>query len=204
VYGAYTTNNKSVKLIRYGGGSVSVGSLKSVTPKAMGVATSLAGRIWVMWGDDSVGGGVAVTRSNKAVTRFEPIQKLKPNSGSLYRLSGDGRLGPLDLLVGQIPNTNPIQAPGSFYARVLPVMSVATSVHAIKNKKLKVVGHKLEVAVSDAGDAVAGASVAAGKKSGTTNSKGVITLTFSGASPGRVSLTVTKAGYTGNTRKITI
>ena len=46
-----------------------------------------------MWGSDAIPGAVAVTRSNKAVTRFEPIQRIKLNSGSLYRLSGDGRLG---------------------------------------------------------------------------------------------------------------
>ena len=43
-----------------------------------------------MWADDS-GGGVAVTRSNKAVTRFEPIQHLKLKSAVIYRVSGDGR-----------------------------------------------------------------------------------------------------------------
>ena len=79
--------------------------------KELGVATGLDGRIWVMWGDDS-GGGVAVTRSNKAVTRFEPIQHLKPNSAVLYRISGDGRLGPLDLLVDQIPEREPDSAAG--------------------------------------------------------------------------------------------
>ena len=78
VYGAYTTDGKHVRLFRYGGGTVAVGSAKTQA-KDLGVATSLDGRIWVMWGDDS-GGGVAVTRSNKAVTRFEPIQHLKLNS----------------------------------------------------------------------------------------------------------------------------
>ena len=84
-----------------------------------------SGRIWVMWGNAAVGGGVAVTRSNMAVTRFEPIQRLKLKSGSLYRLSGDGRLGPLDLLVDQIPDVSPIQPAGSFYGRVLPELSAS-------------------------------------------------------------------------------
>ena len=152
VYGAYTTDGKHVRLFRYGGGTVAVGSAKTQA-KDLGVATSLDGRIWVMWGDDS-GGGVAVTRSNKAVTRFEPIQHLKLNSGSMYRISGDGRLGPLDLLVDQIPNVSPIQPPGVFYGRTRAVLSAAFSVKPIKNKKLAVIGHTLTVTVSDAGDPV--------------------------------------------------
>ena len=92
-----------------------------------------------MWGDDS-GGGVNVTRSNKAVTRFEPIQHLNPNSAILYRLSGDGRLGPLDLLVDQIRNVTPIQPPGLFYGRALADALGAFSVVPIKNKKLVVIG----------------------------------------------------------------
>ena len=72
VFAAYTTDNQHVRLYRYGGGTVAVGSLTGVIPKAIGTATGLDGRIWVMWGDEN--GGFAVTRSNKAVTQFEPIQ----------------------------------------------------------------------------------------------------------------------------------
>jgi hypothetical protein len=136
----------------------------------------------VLWGDDS---HFAVTRSNKAVTRFEPIQRVTRSSAGLLRLSGDGRLGPLDLLVDQTPNGNPLPAPGTFHARVLPQLSASA----------KVKNHKLTVIVTDAGDAVSGAKVKAAGKSSTTNVKGVATITLSKKTSGQVSVSVTNAGY---------
>ncbi len=50
----------------------------------MGVATGIDGRIWMMWGSDS--GEISVTRSNKAATKFEPIQKLHDRVTILGRL----------------------------------------------------------------------------------------------------------------------
>lgn len=194
VFAPYTPDNNRVRLIRYGGGSVAVGRLPNVTPKVMGVATGLGGRIWVMWGDDS--GGVAVTRSNKAVTRFEPIQRLSSGAFTLYRLSGDGRLGPLDLFADEIPNAKGSLPPtGSFYGRVLPELSGAISVSPVKNKKGVVIAHKLKVVVTDAGDAVAGAKVAVKGKSAKTNSSGVAKLTLPGSVSGKATVTVTDGGY---------
>ena len=90
------------------------------------------------------------------MTRFEPIQHVDPNAVSLYRIQGDGRLGPLDLLVDEIPNgKGPVQPAGIYHARVLPVLSATASVTALKK------AHKLTVKVTDAGDPVAGASVSA-------------------------------------------
>jgi hypothetical protein len=193
VFGAYTADGTHVRLLRYGGGSVAVGSRSGTTAKVLGTATGIDGRIWVMWGDDSVGGGIALTRSNKAVTRFEPIQHVDPNAGSLYRISGDGKLGPLDLLVDEIPNgKGPVQPAGLYYARVLPVLSVTTAVSPVKNKKGVVVAHKLTVTVTDAGDPVAGASVAVKSQKQTTNAQGVASFVLPGAS---AALTVTKPGY---------
>jgi hypothetical protein len=74
VFAPYTTDGTHVRLLLYGGGTEAVGSLTSVTPAALGVATGIDGRIWVMWGSDN--GNIAVTRSNEAVTKFEPIQHL--------------------------------------------------------------------------------------------------------------------------------
>jgi hypothetical protein len=204
VFGAYTSDGKHVRLLRYGGGSVAVGSLKSTQAKVLGVATSLDGRIWVMWGDDS-GGGVAVTRSNKAVTRFEPIQHLKPNSAVISRLSGDGRLGPLDLLVDQIPNVKgSIPPPGLYHGHALAVLSAAFSVKSIKNKKLAVIGHTLTVTVSDAGDPVPGAKVSVGTSSAKTNAKGVAQLKLGNKVTGKQKVTVTQPGYWQLTKTVAL
>src|SRR4051794_34192288 len=182
IFAAYTAGGASVRLQRYGGGSVAVGKLRGIVPTKLGTATGVDGRIWVLWGDDN---GVAVTRSNKAVTRFEPIQRTRPDSAGLLRLSGDGRLGPLDLLVDQIPNGNPIPPGGTFWARVLPELSATA----------KVKKHKLTVTVTDAGDAVSGATVKASGKSAKTNAKGIATLKLPKKTTGKVTISVTKTDY---------
>src|SRR3954447_8484239 len=183
VFGSYSTDNKHVRLLRYGGGTVAVGSRKGVAANVLGVATGLNGRMWALWGDDS---GLALTRSKKAVTKFEPIQHIKHVVASIYRLAGDGRLGPLDLFVDEIPDASPIQPAGSFWARVLPVLSASLSV----NK-----AHKLAVKVTDAGDDVSGATVAAAGKKATTNGSGVATLTLPKSASGHVPVTISAAGY---------
>ena len=194
VYAAYTPDGTHVRLLRYGGGSTAVGSVHGLAAKApLGTATGPDGRIWVFWGTDNRS-GVAVTRSNRAVTRFEPIQRLDPNAASLWRLSGDGRLGPLDLFADEIPNAKTVIPAGEYYARVLPVLSASVSVSPLKNKKSKVIAHTVTVKVTDAGDPVAGATAALAGKKAKTNSAGVAKLTVFGAS-GKATLTVTDAGY---------
>ncbi len=193
VFAAYTSDGKHVRLFRYGGGSVAVGSRAGTTAKVLAAATGPAGRIWVMWGDDS-GGGVAVTRSNRAITRFETIQQVALNPLSLYRLEGDGRLGPLDLLADVIPGKGPAVS-GLYYARVLPVFSTTVAVHAVKNGKGVIVGHMLTVTVTDAGDPVTGAKVSAGGKQATTGKNGSAALTFGVSTVGALKLTVTAPGY---------
>jgi hypothetical protein len=199
VFAAYTTDAKHVRLLRYGGGTEAVGSLASVPPGALGVATGLDGRIWVMWGSDS--GSIALTRSNKAVTRFEPIQHLTDHLLTLDRLSGDGRLGPLDLLVDEIADTTPTLPTGVYHARVLPELSSSVAVVAVKNKLHQVTAHKLTVTVTDASDAVPGAVVIVEGHQQKTNVHGVARLTLAGSSSSRVKLTVTAPTYQTVTKR---
>ncbi len=196
VFGAYTTDDRHVRLLRSGGGTVAVGSPASVTPAALGVATGIDGRIWVMWGSDN--GNIAVTRSNKAVTRFEPIQHLSDKIVTLLHLAGDGRLGPLDLLADQLADTNPLLPTGVYHARVLPELSAAVAVRAITagKKKTKVVtAHALTVTVTDAGDSVSGATVTVRGHVKKTNSRGVAKITLPGAGAGKVTVTVAAPTY---------
>jgi hypothetical protein len=196
IFAAYTTDNRKVRLLRYGGGSVAVGSSPTVTPQVLAVATGPQGRIWVMWGDEAGNPGLVVTRSNKAVTKFEPLQEIGMHALQLQRIGGDGRLGPLDLLVDYRPtSTGPLAVPGLFHARVYPVLSAAVSTKAVKNKKGVVVAHKVTVKVKDAGDPVAGAKVAIGGSKGTTSGNGTTTLTLPAAVSGAKALTVIAAGY---------
>jgi hypothetical protein len=193
VFAAYSTDNTHVRLLRYGGGSVAVGSRHGVTAKVLGVATGIDGRIWVMWGDDS-GGGIAVTRSNKAVTRFEPIQHFDPNSFTLWRLAGDGRLGPLDLIVHQTPNVKvSVLRAEAEYARVRPLLTATFSKTPIKNKQGVTIAWKVVAKVTDAGDAVPNAGVILGKTKKSTNGSGIATFTVQGG--GKVGVTVTAPTY---------
>ena len=198
-YAAYTMDNTSVRLLEYGGGSVAVGAVPGVNADVLGVATGLAGRIWVMWGDS--GHGIAVTRSNTAVTRFEPIQHLPYQSTSLYRLAGDGQYGPLDLLVDEIPNTGGGQVPGTFFARVLPKLSAKATVKAVKSKKGVIVSHKVIVAVTDAGDPAHAIVKIAGQQQ-TTNNSGIATFSLAASIKGTVTVTVSALDYAVTTTSV--
>jgi hypothetical protein len=195
VFAAYSPDNKHVRLLRYGGGSVAVGSRAGVTTKVLGVATGIDGRIWVMWGDDS-GGGIAVTRSNKAVTRFEAIQHFNPDSFTLWRLAGDGRLGPLDLIVHQTPNAKGSVPPTeALYARIRPLLTATFSKTPIKNKQGTVIAVKVVAKVTDAGDAVPSASVTLGKTKKSTNAAGLATFVVQGQGGGTLGVTITAPTY---------
>jgi hypothetical protein len=194
VFAAYSPDGTHVRLLRYGGGSVAVGSAAGVTAKVLGAATGIDGRIWVMWGDEN--GGVAVTRSNKAVTRFEALQHLSPNSFTLWRLTGDGRLGPLDLIVHQTPNAKgSVPPPETTYARIRPLLSATFATTAIKNKLGTIIAVKVVVSVTDAGDAVPGATVNLAGKTAKTNGAGKATLQVAGQGGGTVGVTITAPTY---------
>jgi hypothetical protein len=194
VFAAYPSNYATptkIRLIRYGGGSVPVGSVKRLKATAWGVATGPQGRIWVIWSGQINGKGVtAITRSNKAVTRFEPIQRYNFNWSYLFTLNGDGRLGPLDLLIGGTPLVKSGQAVGgTYYARALPVLSASVSVAKVG------AAFSLTVKVTDAGDAVSGATVSAKGKSAKTNSSGVAKIKVGGSAGTKVTVKVTDPGY---------
>ncbi len=191
VFAAYTVDDHHVRLLRYGGGSVAVGSVPGVAAKCLGVATGPDGRVWVIWGDES---GIAVTRSNKAVTRFEPIQRLDPHASGLARVSGDGRLGPLDLLVNEIPDDSAL-IPGEYRSRLLPVLSATFTAKVFKTSSGTVDHYRLGVTVTDAGDPVAGATVHVGKKSAKTNQLGLAPIVLPAGTAWPLSVSVDATGY---------
>lgn len=203
VYAAYPANyaaRTSIRLLRYGGGTVAVGSVKGVHANAWGVATGPDGRIWVMWaGQLSNGKGVvAVTRSNKAVTRFEPIQRFQFLWSGLVTLSGDGRLGPLDMLMSGTPWTKTCcGTTGIYYARFPAELSDHVSVKHLGGKKFQ-----LTVKVTDAGDAVSGASVSVKGTTVKTGPTGVAQLTVTGKAGKHVKVTVLDSGYLEKTSRV--
>lgn len=200
-YPASYANSTPVRLLRYGGGSVAVGSVKGLHATAWAVATGPDGRIWVFWSGQINGQGVtAITRSNKAVTRFEPIQSYAFTWSYLFTLSGDGRLGPLDLLISGTPSVKTGQAVGGiYYARALPVLSAQVAAKPLAGGKVK-----LTVNVNDAGDAVSGAHASVKGKSGVTNSNGATKLTVLGTSGQHITMTIIAPAYRTLKKDITL
>jgi hypothetical protein len=192
VFAAYPSdyaNTTHIRLFRYGGGSVAVGAVRGLHADVWGAASGNDGRIWALWYGYINGKGViAVTRSNKAVTRFEPVQLYRYTWGGMSVLQGDGRLGPLDMLVnGTLYGAS---FSGIYYARILPVLSAH-----ISSKNLGGGKFKLNVKVTDAGDPVPGASAFSQGQSGKTSSMGKTKLTITGSSGQRVTVKVTAPGY---------
>lgn len=195
VFAAYPGNyggTTHMRLLRYAGGSVAVGSIHNLHANVWGTVTGLDGRMWVIWYGEINGKGViAATRSNKAVTRFEPIQRVSSNWSYLFTFNGDGRLGPLDLLVGGTPATKTCCGTGGiYYGRFLPVLSAAVSTHSAGKGSFK-----LTVRVTDAGDAVSGAKVSAKGASATTGANGKAALTVPGSKGQQITVKVADPGY---------
>ncbi|HEY1366389.1 MAG TPA: hypothetical protein VGF23_04725 [Gaiellaceae bacterium] len=175
VYVAYA-DTKAVHLVRYGGGTQTL---------AHGAFTSAAtcagpdGRLWVAWGGAT--SGLFVTRSNKAASAFEPVQKLavpQGGSGGLSFVQCEGSAGPADLFA-DVPGGS---AQGFSQTHVLPQLSLRAQ--ASKTK--------VTIAVRDAGDPLAGVSVRVGGKSVTTNALGQAALTLRA---GSYSANATMANY---------
>jgi hypothetical protein len=204
VFAAYPTNYANtthIGLLRYGGGSVSVGSVKHLHANVWGVATANDGRLWVMWWGQNTKTGnqeIAVTRSNNADNAFEPIQVFGLSFSSLFTLSGDGRIGPLDLLMGGTPSSNGA-VNSILYARFIPVLSAGVTAAGLGGGKFKIKAH-----VTDAGDPVTTGTVFAKGSHKATNGHGRATLTVSGHSGENVTVTVTAPGYNPLKKTITL
>jgi hypothetical protein len=208
VFAPYTSDGRYVRLLRYGGRSVAVGRRGVRGARfAMADATGPGGRIWVVWDDGR--GDLAATRSNRAVTRFEPVQRLAARVGTVDRLWGDGRLGPLDVLVDQVP-VHGAPGRGLFYGRIRPVLSVAVRVRPLRRarsataRRAGAVGHRLTVRVTDAGEAVRGARVSIAGARRTTGRRGGVTLQLSAPRSGTRTLRVTAPAYAPATRRVTL
>jgi hypothetical protein len=182
VYVAYA-DTKAVRLYRYGGGAK---TLARGTFTSAAVCPGPDGRLWLAWGGTA--GGLFVTRSNRAVTAFEPVQqsKLAQTSGGLTYLQCEGSAGPVDLFA-EVPGG---AAAGFWHTQLLARLSL--HVHTSKTK--------VTISARDAGDPVAGVTVTVGRKHVKTAANGQVSLTLrsgpysaSAASPGYAPATVTFA-----------
>jgi hypothetical protein len=185
VYVAYV-DTKALHLYRYGAKSR---TLATGAYSSAGLCAGPSGRLWIVWGNQT--DGIFVTRSNKAVSGFEPVQKLTGPGGSsegLAYIQCEGSTGPLDLFA-DINVSN-----GFWHTYVLPEFSVSARVTKSK------AGTKVMFSARDAGDPVAGAALVVSGKHALTDAKGVATLTLQ---PGAYTVTATAAGYAPATAKFT-
>jgi len=141
------------------------------------IASAPEGRLWLMWEQN---GTIFAARTNRAASTLGAVNAIRPPGGaSIYRLNGEGSAGPLDLIAN-------MQAAGGqalWHQQVWPKLSLSGSRS----------GTKMVFRVTDAGDAVAGATVKAGGKTLKTNATGRATLA---KAPGaRVKATASKAAY---------
>ncbi len=186
VYVAYV-DTKAMHLYRYGAKSR---TLATGPYTSAGLCAGPAGRLWIVWGDQA--DGLFVTRSNKAVSGFEPVQKLTGPGGSsdgLAFVQCEGSVGPLDLFADiNIAN-------GFWHTQVLAQLSLRAQVAKTK------AGTKVTISARDAGDPVAGVAVVVSGKHAQTDARGRATLSLQ---PGTYTATATAVGYAPATAKFTV
>ena len=124
VFSAYPPDVSKVWLLRFGGPRKAVPVPKGARALTAGVAAGPDGRLWVFYGNEQQ---TFVTRTNKAVTAFEPVQTLKSPPGTVqyFRLEGEGSAGPLDLFADvTIDGTT---KDGSYHTHVFPLLSLSVA-----------------------------------------------------------------------------
>ncbi len=194
-YVAYATGNPSlnrVKVWKIGATGTTdiaktIGNNTTTT-----IAAAPDGRLWVAW-VQRVGFvyHVFARRSNKAATKWGAVVDVgRPGVTGMYHLDGNATSKAVDLFVNATPNLSANAV--TYYKRALPGLSLTSSRAKLPR------GQRVAVtfAVRDAGDAVKGAKVKAGGKSGTTNAQGKVTLRITGKGKS-LKATVGKSGYTG-------
>jgi hypothetical protein len=177
VYVAYA-DTRAMHLYRYGGASKTL---------ARGLFTSAAtcagpdGRLWVAWGSSS--SGLFVTRSNRAATAFEPVQKLQAPAGpGLTFVQCEGSAGPVDLFA---------DSGGFFHAHLLAQLTASAA--AAKRQ--------VTLTVRDAGDPVPNAAVAIGGRHLRTAANGRVLVALR---PGSYGATVSAPGYAPASLRVSV
>ena len=181
VYVAYCSGYpecKQARLWKIGAGKSMVAG-RGGDVESVGISPGPGGRLWVFWQDNDADVYKA-TRSNPAATKFGAIVKVKPPKGtnSLWRVSGEGSRGNLDLLA-HVTSGGSI---ATWHTQVRPGLTLRCQG-----------GKVISCTVSDAGSAVKGAKVKIGGKTLTTNSKGKVSVNLP---PGTFVAKATKSGYT--------
>jgi hypothetical protein len=163
------------------GGTLDIGGSKGAQHVAMSAEPD--GRLWVTW---HRGTRVYAVHTNPAVTQLGAIGSwgAPPGTSTLWKSEAAGTAGGVSL-VYTATTQNAINVWHRLVNRTLSVKAAPTKVKR---------GANVKVTVTDAGDAVAGAKVKIGSKTGTTNSAGKVTIKAPSAK-GSKKVVATKGGY---------
>ncbi|MGE5325570.1 MAG: hypothetical protein ACM3NO_00915 [Deltaproteobacteria bacterium] len=160
------------------------------------IAAAPEGRLWVMW---MRGGRIYATRSNRAANRFGRAITVQPPPGTtdIWKVGGNGELGPLDLLASMSVPANGL---ATWHTRVFPPLNLNASPSHFKAAE----GGKVVFTVSDVGDPVSGATVTVNGKTLTTDANGHASMTFpKGSKAGSDTATAAMKDYTDAATKVT-
>lgn len=134
----------------------------------VGIAADPQGRIWGIWATRGSQPAVFARRSNLAATKWGPRLPAGAPKGAdtIHKIDGDAQSGRLDLLA-LFSSTG---STATWHSQLLPGLSLSASPSKTKHAETKVT-----FTVTDP-DPVAGAKVSVPGDSGTTDSKGRVTL----------------------------
>jgi hypothetical protein len=147
------------------------------------------GRLWVAWWADR-SNYLFVTRSNEAVSAFEPVQTLTlpANSNGVLpssQVDGNGSAGPLDLFIDTAIGTEQ----GFMYTHVRALFALKES---LAQFHLLTQGPPVVLTLTDALDAVPGAVISVDGKHLLTGASGTVTVSLA---PGSYTAHANAPGY---------
>jgi len=154
------------------------------------ISAAPSARLWIAWFNGSTN-KVSVVRTNKAVTRFGPVQTFATPCAEhgLLGLSS-GSSGRLDIALQCVANSN-LRAQ-EYAEQVLVPLSVSVSPKTVSNTA----AHSITVTVRDAGDPVAHATVRYAGQKVSTNASGQATIHVAkGTATGSKHVSVSATDY---------
>ena len=184
-----------VRVWRVGAGNAPIVARKQGSGPVT-IAAAGDGRLWAIWDDrGSVDASIHARRSNRGATRWGAEVTAGRPRGTLqaYRLDASAAGGAVDVL--GVFNIGTSSSAATFHRRLLPGLSLSASPARLRRGR----GTDVRFTVRDAGQAVRGARVSAGGRTGTTDGRGRVELEL----PGRtVKASATKAAYVKDTLRL--
>jgi hypothetical protein len=164
----------------------------NTTGARVALAAGPQGRLSVIW-YDATKNVIHALRTNTKATSFGVVRTIKPpaHTSGFNSIQAQGSSGRLDVIINDLLSTSgfPIDL---FHTQILPGLSLTATPSSFSHKQ----AIKVTFTVTDAGQAVAGATVSCIGKNGKTSASGQVKLSFhKGTATGKHACTATKPGY---------